>query len=41
MEVHDAVVVRLSPDGSKLWYGTYLGGNDFDADAGPAMDIAG
>jgi hypothetical protein len=37
----DAFVAKLSPDGSSLVYATYLGGKDFDAAYGIAVDSTG
>jgi len=37
----DAFVTKLSPDGSRLVYSTYLGGTGDDAGAGIAVDRAG
>lgn len=37
----DAFVVKLSADGTKLLYGTYLGGNEDDAGRSIAVDAAG
>ncbi len=36
----DAFVARFSPDGRNLWYATYLGGANSDADQSQRMDIA-
>jgi hypothetical protein len=38
---YDAVVARLSADGSRLLYATYLGGSGFDFGRGVAVDPAG
>lgn len=37
----DAALVQLSPDGSHLHYGTYLGGSDIDQARGLAVDAGG
>jgi hypothetical protein len=37
----DAFVTRLSADGSSLGYSTYLGGTEYDAAAGIAVDSSG
>ena len=37
----DAVVVKLSPDGSRLIYSTYLGGSGVETTAAIAVDLAG
>ena len=37
----DATLARLSPDGSSLFYGTYLGGSDMDQARGVAVDGLG
>ena len=37
----DAFVTKLSPDGSRLIYSTYIGGSGFDDAAGVAIDGAG
>ena len=37
----DAVVAKLSADGSRLIYSTYLGGSSPEASAGIAVDLAG
>jgi hypothetical protein len=37
----DAFVAKLSPDGSRLEYATYLGGSYFDAASGIAVDSTG
>jgi hypothetical protein len=37
----DCFVAKLSPDGSVLLYSTYLGGADFDAAVGVAVDSGG
>ena len=37
----DAVLARLSADGSQLLYGTYLGGSDTDQARGVAIDAGG
>jgi len=38
---YDAFVTKLDPAGSALIYSTYLGGNDYDAGNGIAVDAAG
>jgi hypothetical protein len=38
---HDGFVTKLNPTGSALAYSTYLGGVDFDAATGVALDTAG
>jgi uncharacterized protein (TIGR03437 family) len=38
---NDAFVSKISSDGSKLIYSTYLGGNEFDVGLGIAVDPAG
>ena len=37
----DATLARLSPDGSSLFYSTYLGGSDVDQARGVAVDTPG
>ena len=37
----DATLVRLSPDGSRLFYGTYLGGSNMDQARGVAVHELG
>lgn len=37
----DAILARLSADGSQLLYGTYLGGSDTDQARGVAIDVGG
>ena len=37
----DATLARLSPDGSRLFYGTYLGGSTVDQARGVAVDPLG
>jgi hypothetical protein len=37
----DAILSRLAPDGSRLLYGTYLGGADMDQGRGVAIDGLG
>jgi len=38
---YDAFVSKLSPDGTTLIYSTYLGGSDYDAASGIAVDGSG
>jgi hypothetical protein len=39
--VNDAFVVKLSPDGSQLLYGTFLGGSGSDSGSAISLDAAG
>jgi len=37
----DAIVAKLSADGARVLYATYLGGSGYDAGQGIALDVAG